>query len=58
MFEVECRGNPAGFVSYGGVSDGTRAVQTARQVVRALKKLSMSEAVSNPFVQQLLSEEG
>ncbi|GGO07092.1 reductase [Microbispora bryophytorum] len=49
---------PAGFVSYGGVSAGTRAVQMLKQVVTTLKMVPLFEAVSIPFVAQLLDEEG
>lgn len=55
---LEWRYKPAGFVSYGGVSAGTRAVQMAKQVVSTLKMMPMFEAVSIPFVQQFLTEEG
>jgi NAD(P)H-dependent FMN reductase len=47
---------PVGFVSYGGVSAGTRAVQMLKQVVTALKLVPMNEAVSIPFVQQFLKD--
>ncbi len=40
---------PAGFVSYGGVSGGTRAVQMAKLVVTTLKMMPIPEAVSIPF---------
>src|SRR5579884_3827491 len=40
---------PVGFVSYGGVSAGTRAVQMIKQVVTTLKMIPVSEAVSIPF---------
>ncbi|WP_169946561.1 NADPH-dependent FMN reductase [Microbispora sp. H11081] len=49
---------PLGFVSYGGVSAGTRAVQMLKQVVTTLKMVPLVEAVSIPFVAQLLDEEG
>jgi NAD(P)H-dependent FMN reductase len=48
---------PAGFVSYGGVSAGTRAVQITKQVVTALRMFAIFEAVSIPFVQQFLDDE-
>ncbi len=47
---------PAGFVSYGGVSAGTRGVQMAKEVVTALKMMPLPEAVSIPFVQRFLDE--
>jgi NAD(P)H-dependent FMN reductase len=49
---------PVGFVSYGGVSAGTRAVQMLKQVVTTLKMMPMNEAVSIPFVAQVLGEDG
>ena len=49
---------PIGFVSYGGVSAGTRAVQMAKQVVTALKMVPVAEAVSIPFVRQFIDDEG
>lgn len=49
---------PVGFVSYGGVSAGTRAVQMLKQVVTALKMMPVPEAVSIPFVQQFIDDEG
>jgi NAD(P)H-dependent FMN reductase len=49
---------PVAFVSYGGVSAGTRAVQMLKQVVTALKMVPVSEAISIPFVQQFLNDDG
>jgi len=49
---------PVGFVSYGGVSAGTRAVQMIKQVVTTLKMMPIPEAVSIPFVQQFVDGEG
>jgi NAD(P)H-dependent FMN reductase len=43
---------PAGFVSYGGVSGGTRGVQATKQVVSALKMVPMVEGVAIPFFAQ------
>lgn len=43
-----------GFVSYGGVSAGTRAVSMLKSVVVPLKVVPMVEAVTIPFVQQFL----
>lgn len=47
---------PVGFVSYGGVSAGTRAVQMVKQVVTTLKMTPVAEAVSLPFVTQFLDD--
>lgn len=40
---------PIGFVSYGGVSAGTRGVTVTRELVSTLKMMPMSEAVAIPF---------
>jgi NAD(P)H-dependent FMN reductase len=49
---------PVGFVSYGGVAAGTRAVQMLKQVVTTLKMTPLFEAVSIPFFSQFIDEEG
>ncbi len=49
---------PVGFVSYGGISGGTRAVQMAKQVVTTLKMMPIPEAVNVSFVQKYLNSEG
>jgi NAD(P)H-dependent FMN reductase len=49
---------PVGFVSYGGVAAGTRAVQMLKQVVTTLKMTPLTEAVSIPFVTQFVDEDG
>jgi NAD(P)H-dependent FMN reductase len=54
----EWRDKPVGFVSYGGVSAGTRAVQQLKQVVTTLKMLPVFEAVSIPFHPQFMGEDG
>jgi NAD(P)H-dependent FMN reductase len=46
----EWHDKPVGFVSYGGVAAGTRAVQMTKQIVSALKMLPVYEAVYIPFV--------
>jgi NAD(P)H-dependent FMN reductase len=48
---------PAGFVSYGGVSGGTRGVQMSKQVVTALKMMPMLESVAIPFFAQYIKPE-
>jgi NAD(P)H-dependent FMN reductase len=53
----EWRDKPVGFVSYGGVSAGTRAVQQLKQIVTTLKMLPVVEAVSIPFHPQFISED-
>ena len=54
----EWKDKPVGFVSYGGVSAGTRAVQQLKQVVTAVKLYPIVEAVNIPFVAQFLDDEG
>ena len=46
----------AGFVSYGGLSGGTRSVQMTKQVVTTLKMMPMYEAVNIPFVTQFMKD--
>jgi NAD(P)H-dependent FMN reductase len=53
----EWRHKAVGFVSYGGVAAGTRAVQQLKQVVGALMMYPAQSAVSIPFVQQFISDE-
>jgi NAD(P)H-dependent FMN reductase len=48
---------PVGFVSYGGVSGGTRAVQMIKQVVSAFPMVPVP-AVTLPWVHQLLDGDG
>lgn len=55
---TEWQYKPVGFVSYGGVSAGTRAVQMTKQVVTTLKMTPVAEAVSIPFVSQFLDDDG
>jgi NAD(P)H-dependent FMN reductase len=52
----EWRYKPVGFVSYGGVAAGTRAVQQLKQVVTALRMMPTSASVNIPFVQQFLND--
>jgi NAD(P)H-dependent FMN reductase len=55
---VEWQYKPVGFVSYGGIAAGTRAVQQLKQVVTTLKMTPLFEAVSIPFVAQFIDDEG
>jgi NAD(P)H-dependent FMN reductase len=48
---------PVGFVSYGGVSGGTRAVQATKLVVTTLKMMPLPEAVTVPFFTRYLNTE-
>ncbi len=49
---------PVGFVSYGGIAAGTRAVQQLKQVVTALKMFPVYEAVQIPFHTQFIEDGG
>jgi NAD(P)H-dependent FMN reductase len=49
---------PIGFVSYGGVAAGTRALQQLKPVVSVLKLVPVSEAVNLPFFSQFINEDG
>jgi NAD(P)H-dependent FMN reductase len=54
----EWQHKPIGFVSYGGVAAGTRAVQMLKQVVTTLRMVPVFESVNIPFVQQFLDDQG
>ena len=41
---------PVGFVSYGGIAGGTRAVQMAKPILSGLKMVPLPESVNIPFV--------
>lgn len=49
---------PCGFVSYGGVSGGLRAVQAAKLQVTTLKMMPMMEGVMIPMAQQKIGDDG
>lgn len=51
---VEWGYKPVGFVSYGGISGGLRAVQAERLMVTTFKMMPMLEAVAIPNVSQHL----
>ncbi|MBA2945685.1 NAD(P)H-dependent oxidoreductase [Streptomyces sp. PSKA28] len=53
---VEWQHKPAGFVSYGGVSAGTRAVQMSKQVVANLRMLPIGPTVSIPFISEVMDD--
>jgi NAD(P)H-dependent FMN reductase len=55
---AEWQHKPVGFVSYGGVAAGTRAVQMLKQVVTTLRMLPLVEAVNIPFHPQFIDEDG
>ncbi|HVV17514.1 MAG TPA: NAD(P)H-dependent oxidoreductase [Polyangia bacterium] len=47
---------PAAFVSYGGMSGGTRSVQSAKPVLTSLKIMPLPEAVAIPFVTKFVKD--
>ena len=47
---------PVGFVSYGGVSGGIRAVQMLKQIVSILRMVPIADSLPIPFVQQFLND--
>jgi NAD(P)H-dependent FMN reductase len=52
----EWRDKPAGFVSYGGVAAGTRAVQQLKQVVTTLRMVPVFDSVNIPFHAALIKD--
>jgi NAD(P)H-dependent FMN reductase len=54
----EWRHKPLGFVSYGGVAAGTRAMQALKPVAIAVALVPVVAAVNIPFVQQFVSDDG
>ncbi len=49
---------PVGFVTYGGIAAGTRALQMTKQIVMAVKMVPLDEAVNIPFVRTTIAEDG
>lgn len=54
----EWRFKPAGIVSYGGVSAGTRSAQMLKQVLSAFDMPVVSNAVSIPFIARHRNDDG
>lgn len=54
----EWRAKPVGFVSYGGISGGLRAVEQLRAVFGELHTVTMQAGVSLPHVWDQLDENG
>ena len=52
----EWKDKPAGFVSYGGVAAGTRAVQQLKQVITTVKMVPVFESVNIPFHTQFIHD--
>jgi NAD(P)H-dependent FMN reductase len=53
----EWRYKAVGFVSYGGIAAGTRALQMLKPVLVGLKMTPVMEAVNVPFVAQFIDDE-
>lgn len=49
---------PVGFVGYGGIAGGTRAIQMLKQVVTAQKMMPLMEAVYIPFFARHIGDDG
>jgi NAD(P)H-dependent FMN reductase len=49
---------PVGFVSYGGLSGGTRSVQMSKLVVTSLRMMPLPEAVNFPFFMKMIDANG
>jgi len=54
----EWHGKPIGFVSYGGVSAGIRAVEQLKQVVLGLGMVPSHDEVNIPFIWQAVAADG
>jgi NAD(P)H-dependent FMN reductase len=54
---AEWHAKPVGFVSYGGISGGLRAVEQLRPVFAELHAVTMQAVVSMPFVWDQIDEE-
>jgi NAD(P)H-dependent FMN reductase len=52
------RGKPVSFVSYGGISGGTRCVQQLRQVAIELQLAPLRDEVNIPLVYESLDDKG
>ena len=52
----EWRDKPVGFVSYGGIAAGTRAVQQLKQVVTTLRMVPVFDSVNIPFHPQFITD--
>ncbi|HZH11468.1 MAG TPA: NAD(P)H-dependent oxidoreductase [Microvirga sp.] len=53
---AEWQYTPAGFVSYGGISGGLRAVQMTKQILTTFKMMPVQEGVPMPMVFQNLED--
>lgn len=55
---AEWRGKPVGFLSYGGVAGGTRAVQLLKPVMTILGMVTPAAAIIVPFAPRYIGEDG
>ncbi|GGY31826.1 NADPH-dependent FMN reductase [Streptomyces omiyaensis] len=55
---TEWRAKPVGFVSYGGISGGIRAVEQLRQVYAEMHAVTVRDGVVLPNAQGLFGEDG
>ncbi|MEO7314741.1 MAG: NAD(P)H-dependent oxidoreductase [Ginsengibacter sp.] len=49
---------PVGFVSYGGLSGGTRSVQMCKEIMTTVKLVPLQEAVNFPFFEKRIDDNG
>lgn len=54
---TEWEDKPVAFVSYGGISAGTRAVQDLKSIVTSFSMMPLLQAVNIPFFNQFITEE-
>ncbi|MFD7922456.1 NADPH-dependent FMN reductase [Streptomyces sp. NPDC059740] len=58
LLRAEWQAKPVGFVSYGGISGGLRAVEQLRLVFAELHATTVRETVSFPLASALFDDEG
>ncbi|MFK0159439.1 NADPH-dependent FMN reductase [Streptomyces sp. NPDC090499] len=58
FLHAEWQYKPLGFVSYGGVAAGSRAVQALRQFTLPLRMVPLDQSVAIPLVGQFFDEAG
>ncbi len=54
----EWKEKPAGFVSYGGISAGTRSVQALKMPLTTLSIVPLTQAVNIPFFWEFINKDG
>jgi NAD(P)H-dependent FMN reductase len=58
FLHAEWADKAVGFLGYGGIGAGTRAIQQLKQVVTTLRMVPVFEAVNIPFAAQALDDQG